>query len=150
MVSQRQLSFPVGKSNCRRPAPNAALDEKMKIIFVVVIASVLAGCASEDASRDSESNAGLIPLIQRPMTVDEFTAEIRSGKTLEDLRPRLGVPIVSSITIHYSLADGTISQAMSRSRLIVRRKGSEEQEIIHRDESTVPSKAAPSASSNVR
>jgi len=68
----------------------------MKRIITIAIISVLAGCASQDAMRQTET--GLVPLIQSPMTVDQFIAEIRSGKTLQDLRPRLGIPIVSSRT----------------------------------------------------
>ena len=104
--------------------------------LAIVIAAILAGCASRDSSRRAEPEAGVVPLLQSSMTVDQFIAEVRAGKTIDDLRHKLGIPWMSSMTVHYSLADGTVSAPTNGSHLIINRKSSDEQEIIQQNKSS--------------
>lgn len=99
----------------------------MKTLLIVLAACLLAGCASHNGPRRSESEDDLIPVVQAKMTVDEFVEAIGSGKTMKELEGKLGVPIVSNMTLRYWLADGTVSRRLKGSELVVRRKGSDKE-----------------------
>jgi len=66
------------------------------------------------------------------MTVDEFNAAIREGKTIADLRDRLDIPLLASMRVHYMLADGTVTQGIGEKSdtLTIRRKGTQEDTVI--------------------
>jgi hypothetical protein len=108
----------------------------MKIVLVILITVALGtGCLSSAQKEIQTADAkpeGSVPLLKSRMTVDEFIAAIRMGKTLDDLRDRLGIPLLASMRVNYFLSDGSVTQGIGeKSRtLTIRRKGTEQDIII--------------------
>jgi hypothetical protein len=109
----------------------------MKMLLIPLLATVVStGCTSPSGDQGKPADCkptGSVPLVESRMTVDEFMAAIHEGKTVADLKDRLGIPLLSSMRVHYMLADGTVTQGIGEKTgtLTIRRKRTNEDTVIH-------------------